>query len=229
MVPSDPRSSLLPSRHARPERGFETPGPRPLCSPPSPLAATDQRAGGRPRHVVPKEPATRSGLSLAWCGCSFPSHLARVIVSGLPLRRLVAPFLDPFGSGLPSSVRVVRSGEVHCPQPVAEATVLQSRSLFGPCSPAGPRDPLGSSLVPIQRREAHLSFAPRLSSLPGGEEWVPSPPDHRSDRLTRSQARWLREPLGTNTIMPQVSPAVKGKRRREARFPQILSSEESDR
>jgi len=167
MVPSDPRSSLLPSRHARPERGFDSAVLGSLCSPRRLLACAAQRAG-RSHSAMPKEPASRGGLSLAWSGFPLLGSLSRVFVPDLPLRRLAVPL--PWARSVACSAprgRFCGLGEVHRMQPVAHGSGPQSRGVF---SLAPPRD---LSIPPVPRS---TDFVARSSpsrksgypSLPGG-------------------------------------------------------------
>lgn len=103
MVPSDPRSSLLPGRHARPERGFGMCVRPCLCSPRRLLGCRGSTLRQMRSTSIPKEPASRSGLSLPCSGCPFPGPLCRITVPGLPLRGLAVPPPDPFGGELRTS------------------------------------------------------------------------------------------------------------------------------
>ena len=117
-VPSDPPHSLLPSRHARPERGFGSPVRFSRRSPPWLLAATDQRSGRRTALRSRRSRRLGAAFHSPTAFAPFRSLLCGVSVPGLPLRRLTACCPDPFGLRLPSSRRFCGAGRINARSPL---------------------------------------------------------------------------------------------------------------
>lgn len=202
-VPSDPQSSLLTSRHARPERGTRKWRPFSLRSPRQPF--------GLPRLIAPEGgnqsfltgPASRGGLSLPCGDCPSPDHLRRISVPDLPLQHLAEPVSGPFGSALPTPFPVSRSRVAHRTKPVSCTSVRQSRRFLPPCFPSGSFDPSGSALDGVHRPKAHLAGTPDNSSLPADATFYAHADGSSFRARLVPPGSLFHEPLGTNLMMPQ--------------------------
>ena len=204
-VPSDPPRSLLPSRHARPERGFGPPVRFFRCSPPWLLAAADQRSGRRT--------ALRSRRSRR-LGAAFPSPAAGALFgASSPGSSFLA---CPFGAlqlgartrsvlGSPPRGACAARGrsapKTRCPNPQA-VIPLPPRALL----PLG----ISQSLRLVARLDSASGSSPVQpwypSSLPGSACLAEGLSGSSLRGSHAASSSLFRGPLGTKTILQRLTP-----------------------
>jgi hypothetical protein len=224
MVPSDPRSSLFPDRHARPEHGAQTAG--------SLSALLPSSAFGRSGSTLSSAMLALSGWSRL-LGTTFRSPAATAPFSEAPAAGSPFP-VYPFAAtpafrlvrsvpDSPPRIRLRYPGRVSVrhPFPSFQPDSSPLRTAFAPLRafrPSGSKHPAAAGLRDSPLRSARSPFAPRLP--PPLLVMVASGSPFRVRYLPPGSL--FLEPLGTNFMMQQSRNPVKQKTHFRGSFPATL-------
>jgi hypothetical protein len=199
-VPSDPRTSLLPSRHARPERGFGSPVRFSLRSPPQLLAVADQRSGRRTAlrsrrsrrlGAAFHSPAAVAPFEASSAGSSFPAYPFAASRLGTRTRSALDSPPRRAAAGRGGSTSKARCSSRQAVIPLPPQTLLPlgiSRSLgFNARPDSAPGSSPGQHRLPSSLpRSACLAVGVSGSSLRGSQA---------------ASGSLFRGPLGTTPIL----------------------------